>query len=84
MTAATAARAAALAAAVAAFTAILCTRAALDLAAPTIVRLLLRLFLAMEISFRCGLRITFTRVPRSALAIRSNLFYIARNVVSRA
>jgi hypothetical protein len=50
MTAATAARAAAVAAAVAAFTAILCTRAAPDLAAPTIVRLVLRLFLAMEMS----------------------------------
>jgi len=52
MTAATAACAAAVAAAVAAFTAIFWTRAALDLAAPTIVFLLLRakLLLAIEIS----------------------------------
>jgi hypothetical protein len=49
MTAATAASAAAVAAAVAAFTAILCTRIALDFAAPTIVRFVLRarFFLAM-------------------------------------
>jgi hypothetical protein len=56
MTDATAARAAAVAAAVAALTAILCTLAALDLAAPTIVPFLLRYFLALEISFRRGLR----------------------------
>ena len=76
MTAATAARAAALAAAVAAFTAILCTRAALDLAAPTIVRLLPRLFLAMGISFRRGLRITLTRVPpfRSRNSVKPVLY----------
>jgi hypothetical protein len=51
MTASTAASAAAVAAAVAALTAIFCTRAALDLAAPTIVRWALRakLFLAIAI-----------------------------------
>ena len=50
MTALTAAAAAAVAASVAALIAILCTRAALDLAAPTIVRLVLRtrLFLAID------------------------------------
>jgi hypothetical protein len=76
MTAATAAMAAALAAAVAALTAILCTRAALDLAAPTIVLLPLLLLLAMEISFRCGLRRTLTRVPpfRSRNSIKPVLY----------
>jgi hypothetical protein len=49
MAACTAASAAAVAAALAAFMAILCTRIALDFAAPTIVRFVLwvRLFLAM-------------------------------------
>jgi hypothetical protein len=76
MTAATTARAAALAAAVAAFTAILYTRAALDLAAPTIARLLLRLFLAMGISFRRGSRITLTRAPpfRSRNSVKPVLY----------
>jgi len=50
MTAATAASAAAVAAAVAALAAIFCTRAALDLAAPTIVRWVFctKLLLAMD------------------------------------
>jgi hypothetical protein len=66
MTASTAAWAAAVAAAVAALTAIFCTRAALDLAAPTIVRWVFRikLFLAIDV-LRKKARLMRSRSRRS-------------------
>jgi hypothetical protein len=78
MTDSTAAWAAAVAAAVAALTIVFCTLAALDFAAPTIVRWVLRakLVLAMEISSGTVLDDNTTRVPpfRSRNSVKPVLY----------